>query len=147
YGLTQLGRQVVQRCEQLGIAVDLAHAGRAVFRDVIALATRPVFVSHTGARAVCDSVRNLDDDQLRAVAATGGIVGIAFFQWTVCGTSAAHVVRAIMHVARVVGIDHVALGSDWDGTVTVALRPDTMAEVTGGLLDAGLGADDVYKVM
>ncbi|HEY8987993.1 MAG TPA: membrane dipeptidase, partial [Candidatus Limnocylindrales bacterium] len=83
-GLTAAGREVVERLEQRSILVDLAHASAATIDDVLAIATRPVVVSHTGVRGTADNARNLSDDQLRAIAASGGLVGIGFWP-TACG--------------------------------------------------------------
>lgn len=116
-GLTPLGRAWVAKLEEKRILIDLAHASPRTFDDVVRLARRPVVVSHTGVKATCDSVRNLDDDQLRAVAATGGLVGIGFWPEAVCGRDAAAIARAIRHAVDVIGVAHVALGSDFDGAV------------------------------
>jgi microsomal dipeptidase-like Zn-dependent dipeptidase len=86
-------------------------------RDVLAAARRPVVVSHTGVKATCDSPRNLSDDQLRALAKNGALVGIGYWKAATCGTDAAAIARAMRHAADVMGVEHVALGSDFDGAV------------------------------
>ena len=85
-GLTPLGREVVTRMQALGIAIDLAHVSPASVADALALATKPVVVSHTGVAATCAGPRNLTDEQIRGIAATGGVIGIAYFEAAVCGT-------------------------------------------------------------
>ncbi len=146
-GLSELGRQVVSEAERLGIAIDLAHASPAALREVTSRATKPVVVSHTGVRGTCDGPRNLTDEQLRAVAATGGVVGIALFPGAVCGSDVAATVEAIVYAVGVVGADHVALGSDFDGATTAPVDAGGLALVTEGLLARGLARGDVAKIL
>jgi microsomal dipeptidase-like Zn-dependent dipeptidase len=146
-GLTAKGREMVQRMEGRGILVDLAHASADTFRDVVALATRPVVVSHTGVRGTCANQRNLDDDQLRGVAGTRGVVGIGVWEAAVCGTDAGAMARAIRHAVNVAGVDHVGLGSDFDGAVTAPFDATGWVFLTDALLRSGLGEDEVGKVM
>jgi microsomal dipeptidase-like Zn-dependent dipeptidase len=146
-GLTPLGREVVKRMEQLGMLVDLAHGSPRTIADVLAMATRPVVVSHTGVKGTCDNRRNLSDPELRGVARTGGVVGIGYWDAAVCGTDVEAVARAIRHAVAVAGADHVGLGSDFDGAVTTPFDTTGLPLVTQALLDAGLSEDDVSKVM
>lgn len=146
-GLTPLGRQVVQRMEQLGIAVDLAHASTQTVQEVLAMATRPVVVSHTGVAAVCPGPRNLTDEQLRAIAANGGLIGIGYWDGAVCEPTIENIVKAIMHAVQVMGVQHVGLGSDFDGTTKTPWDTRGVIVITDALLKAGLSADDVSRVM
>ncbi len=146
-GLSELGRQVVRRMEALGMIVDLAHSSRAAFDDALALASRPVVVSHTGVQAVCGGPRNLSDAQLRALARNGALVGIGFWDGAICSRAPRAVAASIAHAVRIVGIDHVALGSDWDGATTVAIAGDGVAQVTQALLDIGFTDAQVRAVM
>lgn len=146
-GLTTLGREFVKRLEEKGIVLDLAHASPALIDDVLAVATRPVVVSHTGVRGVCDNPRNISDDHVRGIAATGGVIGIGFWRTATCGDDIDSIVDSILHVKNLVGIDHVALGSDFDGTIAAPLDASGMARLTEGLLARGLGEDEVRKVM
>ncbi len=116
-GLTRLGRQWLTRLEQKRMIADLAHASPQAVDDVLAAATRPVIVSHTGVKATCDGPRNLDDGQLRALAKNGALVGIGVWREAVCGKDAHAVARAMRHAADVMGIEHVALGTDFDGAI------------------------------
>jgi microsomal dipeptidase-like Zn-dependent dipeptidase len=145
-GLTPFGLRVVQHAEDLGMIIDLAHASPATFSDVLRVARHPVVVSHTGVRGTCDRSRNLSDDQLRAVAATGGVIGIGFWSGAVCGRTVAHIARAIRHAARVAGIDHVALGSDFDGDATV-FDASGLPLLTSELLGQGMSVADLRKVL
>jgi membrane dipeptidase len=146
-GLSAKGRDWVARLEARRVLVDLAHASPATIDDVLAVARRPVVVSHTGVRGTCDNRRNLSDAQLRAIAGTGGVVGIGFWDTAVCGDDAHAIARAVTHAVRVAGADHVALGSDFDGAVTVPFDATGLPQVTQALLDAGLAEDVIARVM
>src|SRR5262245_62239883 len=112
YRLTDKGRELVRQMEEKRMLVDLAHASPKTIDDVLKTATRPVVVSHTGVKGTCDNARNLSDDQLRAIARNGGIVGVGFWDTAVCGRDASAIAKAIRHAVGVMGVDHVALGSD-----------------------------------
>ncbi|PDT74195.1 dipeptidase [Bradyrhizobium sp. C9] len=146
-GLTPLGRQVVQRMEAKGMIVDLAHASHAAVADVLAMATRPVVSSHGGVQATCKVNRNLTDDEVRGVARTGGLISIGFWQGAVCSLDPNNVARAIAHVRDLVGIDHVGLGSDFDGSITTGFDASGIAAVTQALMSNGFSEDDIRKVM
>ena len=146
-GLTDLGRQWVRTLEAKSIIIDLAHASPATLRDVTAMASRPVLVSHTGVKATCDNPRNLSDEELQAVAKTGGVIGIGLWDTATCGTDAKATARAIRHAASVVGVDHVALGSDFDGAVTTPFDASGWVLVTDTLLQEGFSEQDIRKIM
>jgi len=146
-GLTPLGRQVVARMEALGVIVDLAHASSQTVQEVLAMATRPVVVSHTGVAATCPGPRNLTDDQLRAIAANGGLVGIGYWDGAVCEPTVANIVKAMQHAVQVAGAAHVALGSDFDGATRTPFDTRGVAAITDGLLKAGLDQGAVARVM
>jgi membrane dipeptidase len=146
-GLTPMGRQVIARMEALHIIVDLAHVAPTAVTEVLALATRPVVVSHTGVAATCPGPRNLTDAQLRAIAANGGVVGIGYWDAAVCALGAASIVKAIRHAVTVAGIDHVALGSDFDGATATPFDPGALDEITQALLDDGFTPAQVAQVM
>jgi microsomal dipeptidase-like Zn-dependent dipeptidase len=146
-GLTPLGRQAVQRMEALGMVVDLAHASHAAVADVLALATRPVVSSHGGVQATCKVNRNLTDDEVRAIARTGGVIGIGYWQGAVCSLDPKDVARAIAYVRDLVGIDHVGLGSDFDGSTTTGFDASGIVAVTQALMSSGFSEDDIRKVM
>lgn len=146
-GLTPFGRDVVTRMEQLGILVDLAHTSTQMKLDVLAMATRPVVVSHGGVAATCPGPRNLTDDQLRAIAGNGGLVGIGYWDGAVCEMTVPSIVRAIRHAVSVMGVQHVALGSDFDGATTVPWDTRALGLVTDGLLQNGFSPEDVRRIM
>jgi microsomal dipeptidase-like Zn-dependent dipeptidase len=146
-GLTELGRAMLRRMEAKGMLLDLAHASPRTFDDAIAAATRPVVVSHTGVRATCDNVRNLSDDQLRAIARTDGVVGIGFWETATCGTDGKAIAKAIRHAVSIAGVDHVGLGSDFDGAIEAPFDATGLVEITDGLLGDGFGEDEIAKIM
>jgi microsomal dipeptidase-like Zn-dependent dipeptidase len=147
HGVTKLGREVLARMQALGIALDLAHVSPASVADALSLSTKPVVVSHTGVQATCPGPRNLSDEQIRGVAATGGVMGIAYFEGAVCGTGVNHIVRAMRHVKDLVGAQHLALGSDFDGAVTTAFDTTALAAIVEGLLTDGWSEDEIRGVM
>lgn len=146
-GLTPLGRQVIARLEQKGMLVDLAHASKPLIDDVLAIAKRPVLVSHTGVAGTCKGPRNLSDEHLQRIAANGGLIGIGYWDAAVCETSVGAIVRAIRYTADKVGVEHVALGSDFDGTVHTPFDTTGLAQITEGLLRAGFSQADIARIM
>jgi microsomal dipeptidase-like Zn-dependent dipeptidase len=146
-GLTPFGRQMVAAMEQQGIIVDLAHSSHAAFADVMKIATRPVVVSHGGVKGTCNTNRNLTDDELRMLAANGGVIGIGYWDAAVCQPTPAATAKAIVYAARIAGIDHVALGSDFDGSTTTGFDTAHIDAVTQALIDAGLSDTDIARVM
>lgn len=146
-GLTEFGRDVLKEMERLGIIVDLAHASPQLITDVLALSSRPVVVSHTGVKGTCDRTRNLSDGQLRSIAANGGLVGIAFFEEAVCGADVASIAASIGYAVRVIGVEHVALGSDFDGAVTTPFDVTGLAALTAALMRAGSSRSEIEAVM
>jgi len=147
YGLTPLGRKIVPRMEELGMIVDIAHCSRACVADILKIARRPVVSSHGGVQATCKVNRNLDDDQIRGVAATGGLIGIGYWDAAICDTSPASIAKAMKHVRDLVGIQYVALGSDYDGGTTVRFDTSKLVQVTQALIDAGFTDDEIRAAM
>jgi membrane dipeptidase len=146
-GLTEFGRRIVRRMEDIGMIVDVAHCSHRCVADVLALARRPVVSSHGGAQATCDVNRNLTDEEIRGVAKTGGIVGIGYWDGAVCSTSPRAVAKAMKHVRDLVGIEHVALGSDFDGSVVTRFDTSQLVQVTQALLDEGFEPEEIRAAM
>jgi len=146
-GLTAAGHEMVRRMEARSMLVDVAHASSMTIDDVLAVATRPVVASHTGVRGVADNARNLSDDHLRGIAATGGLIGIGFWPTASGGDDAEAIARSVKHATNVAGMEHVALGSDFDGAVQTPFDASGMVQVTDALLLAGFKDDEVAKVM
>jgi microsomal dipeptidase-like Zn-dependent dipeptidase len=127
--------------------IDLAHASEKTVADVLAIATRPVVVSHTGAKGTCNNTRNLGDDELRAVAAKGGLIGIGYWDTATCGNDARAIVKAMRYVSDRVGVEHVALGSDFDGAVAEPFDTTGLVKITEAMLEAGYTEPEIRKIM
>lgn len=146
-GLTDKGREMIRRMEARGMLVDVAHAAPRTIEDVLKVATRPVIDTHTGVRGTCDNQRNLSDDELRGIAATGGVVGIGYWDTATCGTDARAIARSIRYAANVAGVEHVALGSDFDGAVREPFDTTGLVEITDALLAEGFSEDEIRMIM
>jgi membrane dipeptidase len=146
-GLTDFGRDLVDELVRLGILVDCAHLGKAAVIEVCRRAKVPVIVSHTGCTSVYSSPRGVDDEVLRAVADTDGVVGIIFVTPFIGAGGCQAVVRHLDHIRRTVGVRHCALGTDWEGFA--AYPPDLgsaerLPLLTDALLRAGWSADEIH---
>jgi len=146
-GLSDTGRELLSRAESAGLLLDLAHASSATIDDVLALASRPVVASHTGVRAAVAGVRNLPDDQVRGIAATGGLVGIGFWPVACGGRDARAIARSVVRAIDLAGVDHVGIGSDFDGAVSTPFDASGMPLVTEALIADGLSERDIAAVM
>ncbi len=151
-GLTARGRRAVARMNELGIAVDVSHMSDRAVDDVMAMAKAPVVASHSNARAVCDHPRNLKDDHIRAICASGGIVGINFYPPHLRKSGKANlsdVVAHVRHVRDVGGLGCVGLGSDFDGIGRGPQGLETPAELPNlrkALIDDGFSSEDVASI-
>ena len=125
-GLTNLGAQVITYLEENKMVFDLAHMSRAGFWDAVKIATRPLYISHGNADAVCSNVRNYTDEQLKKIAETDGVIGVFFPNTFVVGKerrgSITDVIRHISHIKDRIGVRHVALGSDFGGIVSGTVK-------------------------
>jgi microsomal dipeptidase-like Zn-dependent dipeptidase len=146
-GLTPFGREILRRMEAKGMIVDIAHLSHAGVAELLAMAKRPVVSSHGGVQATCKVNRNLTDDEVRGVAKTGGIIGIGYWEGAICSTDPRAAAKAMKHVRDLVGIQHVALGSDYDGATTVRFDTSQLAQVTQALMDEGFTPDEIRAVM
>ncbi|MCG7627793.1 membrane dipeptidase [Epibacterium sp. MM17-32] len=145
-GLTDFGRAVVTASVDQGLILDVAHSSPQVVRDVLAMTDVPIILSHGGIHRACPVKRNLRDPLMQQIAASGGVIGIGYWAGAVCDPSPAGVARAIRAAIEVVGENHVALGSDFDGSVTTAFDSSELAALTQALLDEGLTPAQIRKV-
>jgi len=151
-GLSPFGREVVAAMERLGIIVDVAHCTEKAMADVLACATKPVVYSHGALRRYKKIERNLTDDQVRAIAETGGLIGIIFF-WSYLGSSGNDiraVARQCRDVADLVGTSHLCIGSDMDGTTYLPpgfVDASDWPQVTQALLDEGFAPDEIRAIL
>jgi microsomal dipeptidase-like Zn-dependent dipeptidase len=146
-GLTDLGRRVILHMEARHILVDLAHASPQTIDEVLDMTTRPVVVSHTGVQATCPGPRNLSDIHIRRIAEGGGVIGVGFWEGAVCDIAPSAIVRAIRHVVDLVGIEYVALGSDFDGSVRTQFDATGLVLITDALLADGFTEAEVRQIM
>jgi len=155
-GLTGRGREYVRGLNARKIFVDLAHVSKRGFWDAVDVhdKSQPLIVTHTGVSGVFEHWRNLDDDQLRAVADTGGTIGVmyqsSFLGDPLLGGKAASVVRHLRHIVETVGDDHASLGSDWDGAIWPPRDMPTCLELprlVQLMLDDGMSSDTVQKIL
>ena len=146
-GLTEVGREMVARMVAKGMVLDLAHASAATIDDALAIATRPVVASHTGVKGVCDNSRNLSDAHHQGIAATGGVVGIGFWDTASGGKEPEWIARSIAYAVERIGAEHVGLGSDWDGAVAVPFDAANLVILTEALLRVGLDEATIRLVM
>ncbi|NNF16041.1 MAG: dipeptidase [Gammaproteobacteria bacterium] len=146
-GLSEFGRKVIKRSNQLGIIIDVAHASPAMVRDVLAVTTRPVILSHGGLRGACDSQRNLSDELMRELADNGALLGVGYWPGAVCEATPAAIVRTIRYAIDLMGIQNVALGSDFDGTVETPFDTSNLAQLTQEMVDTGFTEREIRLVM
>jgi len=147
HGLSEFGERVIQRMEELNMIVDLAHASGALIDDVLKIAKRPIIVSHTGVKGTCDGLRNLADEHLLGIAATRGVIGIGYWETAVCQGDVEAIVDAIEYTAILVGTEHVALGSDFDGFVGTPFDTTGIGQITDRLLTKRFSMEDIKLIM
>jgi membrane dipeptidase len=149
-GLTNAGRQMLERMEDLRIIIDVSHLSEPTFWDVLDATRGPLVASHSDATTVCDHRRNLTDAQLRALARRGGVVGINFYPAFLGEATLDRVIAHIEHMVDVMGPDHIALGSDFDGISQVPAGLEDvsrMPNVTQALLARGYSVPDISKIL
>jgi microsomal dipeptidase-like Zn-dependent dipeptidase len=146
-GLTDFGRQVIPRAEAMGMVIDVAHASEATVRDTLAISKKPIILSHTGVKGYCDTPRNVSDATLKAIADHGGLVGIGFWDAAICKVTLKSSADAIVYAVKLLGPEHVALGTDFDGGTKEPLDSSEMPALTSALLDDGLDEKTVRMVM
>ena len=127
--------------------IDIAHSSPAMVEDVLELSTAPVILSHGGFKGACDTPRNLSDDLMQRIADAGGLIGVGYWDAAVCDPSPTGIVKSIRYGIDLLGVDHVALGSDYDGTVAVPFDTSELAVLTETMLQQGFSEDEIRKVM
>ena len=146
-GLSEFGRQAIKEMDRLGIMIDVSHSSEQVVSDVLTLTDTPLIVSHTGLQGHCPNQRNISDELMTRIAAAGGIIGIGYWHAAVCDISPKSIVKAISYGIDLLGVEHISLGSDFDGAVTTAFDAAELAVLTHEMLKAGYSADDIRAVM
>jgi microsomal dipeptidase-like Zn-dependent dipeptidase len=146
-GLNEFGRSVISRANELGLIIDIAHASPQMVEDVLELSSSPVVLSHGGVKGACDTARNLDDSLMQKVAGKGGLIGIGFWDAAVCDVTPQGIVKAIRYAIDLLGIEHVALGSDYDGGTAVMFDTSELAVLTDAMLQANFTENEIRMVM
>ncbi|MDR3128670.1 MAG: gamma-glutamyl-gamma-aminobutyrate hydrolase family protein [Tannerellaceae bacterium] len=150
-GLSPFGREVVTEMNRLGIMIDISHASEDTVRDILAYSTLPVIASHSSCRSLCDHPRNLTDEQLCALAEKGGVVQICLYNSFLSLSPPATLddaVRHINHVVRLIGVEHVGIGSDFDGGggIQGCSATNELINLTVRLLAEGYSDEDLAKI-
>lgn len=152
-GLSEFGRTVVRTLDSLGMIIDVSHTGIKTIRDILATTKNPIIASHSGARALNNHYRNLSDDQLDSIAARGGVIGVVFYPTFLSASGTATIDTVIKHIDYIrarVGVNYVAIGSDYDGieTVPVGLEDASkLPNLTAALLRHGYSIEDLHKIL
>ena len=146
-GLSDFGREAVLEMQKRNIIVDVSHSSVQVVKDVLAMSQMPLVISHTGLYGHCQTPRNLPDELMQQLVQAGGLVAVGYWDGAVCDISVANVAAAIKYGVDLLGAQHIALGSDFDGATTVAFDTSEMVQLTQALLDAGLSEPDIRLVM
>ena len=153
-GLTDFGKQVIRTMDSLGIIVDVSHVGIKTMQDALTITKNPIIASHSGVRALCNHTRNLYDDQIRAIAASGGVIGVVFYKSFLSKSNTVTIDTVIKHIdyiKNLVGIDCIALGSDFSGGITPSITGledvSKFPALTVALLRHGYSIPDVRKIL
>ena len=150
-GVSRFGEQVIREMNRLGLMVDLSHAGEKSFYDALDISQTPIVCSHSSCRALCDHPRNLTDEQMRRLAAAGGVMQVTLYNGFLVKTGEASIRDAIAHLEHaihVMGIDHVGLGTDFDGDGGICGLRDSseLIQFTRQLLSRNYSERDIQKI-
>lgn len=146
-GLSEFGKAAIKRMLALDLIIDVSHSSPAVVKDVLAISHKPLVVSHTGFYGACKTERNISDELMQQIAKAGGLIAVGFWRAAVCDISPEGIAKSIAYGIELVGAEHVALGSDFDGAVTTALDASELAAITQALLKQGISERDIALVM
>ena len=146
-GLTEFGRKALQQMQTMGIMVDVSHSSEQVVKDVLAISRQPLLVSHTGLYGHCPSSRNISDDLIKQIAAKGGLIALGYWDGAMCEPNVKEIAKAIQYGIELVGSEHIALGSDYDGAVSVPFDTSELIYLTQALLDLELTEEQIRQVM
>ena len=146
-GLTAKGRQLIKKMDSLHIIIDIAHASPKTVSDIFELTSSPLILSHGGVKGTCDNIRNLSDAQIMEVGRRNGLIGMGLWETAVCGTDAEATARAIKYVVDKIGVDKVALGSDFDGAVRSSYDVTGFPVIVNELIKLGFSRQDIEKIM
>lgn len=146
-GLSNFGIDAINEMIRLGIMIDVSHSSEKVVEDVLRITNQPLLVSHTGLYGHCQSSRNISDVLMQKIASKGGLIGIGYWNGAVCGNTPKAIADAIRYGIDLVGSNHIALGSDFDGAVMPAFDTSELSALTQELIRIGISEDDIRLVM
>jgi microsomal dipeptidase-like Zn-dependent dipeptidase len=147
-GLTRFGVDAVKKMHAMDVMIDVAHSSEATVRDTLAATDNAaLIVSHTGFQGHCPSPRNISDETMALITQAGGLIGVGFWADVTCGESVTAIAEAIRYGVQRFGASHIALGSDWDGSVTTPIDAAQLPHLTQALVDAGLSEATIRAVM
>ena len=146
-GLSNFGIDAINEMIRLGIMIDVSHSSEKVVEDVLRITNQPLLVSHTGLYGHCQSSRNIRDVLMQKIASKGGLIGIGYWNGAVCGNTPKAIADAIRYGIDLVGSNHIALGSDFDGAVMPAFDTSELSALTQELISIGISEDDIRLVM
>lgn len=146
-GLTEFGKQAIDEMQRLDIIIDVSHSSENVVKDVLSISNQPLVISHTGFNGYCESPRNISDSLMIEIAKKGGLIGVGFWDAAVCDNTPRSVAEAIIYGISLIGAEHVALGSDFDGTIIPGFDTSELVAITHELLELGLSKEEIRKVM
>jgi len=146
-GLTEFGKQALHRMRSLGIMVDVSHSSEQVVKDILAISNQPLLISHTGFYGHCPSPRNISDDLMQQIAANDGLIAVGYWDGAVCEPNVTEIAKAIKYGIELVGSEHIALGSDYDGATSVPFDTSEIIYLTQAMLDLGLSDLQIKQVM
>jgi membrane dipeptidase len=146
-GLTDIGKGLIRKMDSLHIMIDLAHASQHTINDVLAIHDGPLLVSHTGVKGVCNNQRNLSDKHLIEIGKRNGLIGIGMWVTAVCGRDATATAKSIRYVADKIGVDKVALGSDWDGAFEMHFDVTGLPRIVDALQQEGFTRSEIELIM
>lgn len=146
-GLTDFGRQVIERMNRLGIIIDIAHASPEMVDDILDITMQPVLTSHTGVKGTMDNSRNLSDEHIIKIAEGGGLIGVAYFKGAVSDPLIPGIVDAMKHIKSIAGIDCIALGSDYDGSIKAPFDITGLPLLVEEMMNRGFTKPEIEAIM
>ncbi len=146
-GLTPFGKNVIREMDRLGMIIDISHSSSKIIKDIVSMTDRPIITSHTGVDGTCPSNRNLSDEELQLIAQSGGLVGIGFFELATCANTIQSIVDAMLYTKKIIGVEYICLGSDFDGTVNTPFDATGLPLLIESMLENGFTEEEIRLIM
>jgi len=146
-GLTEFGRKALKKMQEKDIIIDVSHSSENVVEDVLSLSKKPIIISHTGLYGFCKSKRNISDKLMVEIAKAGGIIAIGYWDGAICDPNPEAIVKAFRYGIELLGVDHISLGSDYDGAINAPFDTSELVVLTAQMLKADFTETEIRKVM